>query len=320
MEKLIKGLLGTIFKMPETEIAELLKKPDGSDTIDEDKLLQTIIDKDKDRVAKLKADGPKWDDAVKKATKEVWNKVEKSLKEGFEIDTDLQGDELVAHVVESAKDAKAGKGGSGKKVEDLTEDEIKKHPVFVKAEKNYQKALADKDAEKTTALQELQNSYTSKETFSKVREAALLQFKKVGEAILPEDAEKSAKMIQRLLVDELSQYDYQIGENGDYIISYKDGANKGKRVEDGHGHAIGLVDLVTEISKSNFDFKVAQSRQAPANGGGGGNRGQGGEGNKKYIGKAPANAAEYMGLLTSADLSTEEKLSVKEQYSQQFSN
>ena len=49
-KKLILGVLGTLFKMPEVEVAELLKKSDGSEEFDEEKALQLIIDKDKTRI------------------------------------------------------------------------------------------------------------------------------------------------------------------------------------------------------------------------------------------------------------------------------
>ena len=72
MQNIILGVLGTLYKMSETEIAELLKKSDGTEGYDEEKALQLIIDKDKQRIAAIKADIPnKFDEAFKKATKQV---------------------------------------------------------------------------------------------------------------------------------------------------------------------------------------------------------------------------------------------------------
>lgn len=319
MSKIIEGLLGTVYKMSKEEIAEALKKSDGTEGIDEEKALQLIIDKDKERIAKIKADGPKWDDAIKKATKEVWSNVEKSLKKTFDVESDLQGDELIAFVSETVKEKLKAEPGKGKKVEDITEDDIKKHPVFIAAEKSYKKALAEKEAEKTNALKEMEAGFTQKENFSKVKDAALLKFKKLQNIILPADAEKANKMIQRLLIDELSPYEYQVDANGKFLLLHKEGDKKGKRVEDAHGNALEFDDMIELIAKSNFEFKVADDRNAPANGGDNGKNGGTGGKEKKYTGKAPADKQAYLGLLTDDALTSDQKLEIKQEYGEQFS-
>lgn len=317
MEEIIKGLLGTIYKIPETEIAELLKKSDGTEGVDEKKVMNFFIDKDKARIATIKAEIPgKFDEAFKKATKEVWGKVEKSVKEHFEIDSDLQGDELIEHISEAVKEKFKADPGKDKT---LTDDDIKKLPVYTNAEKAWKKQLADKETEKVNALKELQDKFTQKETFTKVRDAALIKFKKLGDVILPQDPEKAEKMIQRLLIDELTGFTYQSDDKGNFLLLDKEG----KRVEDEHGHALEFDSLIEKIAKSNFDFKVAQKREAPGNGGKGddGKGGDGGGGDKKkFTGKAPADKKEYLGLLTSDDLSSEQKLEVKTQFGEQFNN
>ena len=318
MEEIIKGLLGTIYKIPETEIAELLKKSDGTEGIDEKKVLNFIIDKDKARITAIKAEIPtKFDEAFKKATKEVWTKVEKSLKEKFDIESDLQGDDLIEFVSETAKEK--AKDAPGEK-KDLTDDDIKKLPVYTNAEKAWKKQLAEKETEKVNALKELQDKFSQEKTFSKVRDAALSKFKKLGDVILPADPEKADKMIQRLLIDELTGYTYQVDDKGNFLLLDKDG----KRVEDEHGHAMEFENLIEKIAKSNFDFKVSKDRKSPANGGDDegddGKSGGGDDKKKKYTGKAPADKQEYLGLLTSDTLTSEQKLEVKSQYGGQFSN
>ncbi len=206
--------------------------------------------------------------------------------------------------------------GKGKKADELTEDDIKKHPAYIKAEKAFKQQLVDKDTEHQTAIKAKDTEYNRKTTFAEVSERALTKFKKIGEAILPADAEKAQKMIQRLLIDELGGYSYQVDEKGNFIVLNKDG----KRAEDDHGHAVELDSLIDKIAKNNFEFKAAQNRQSPANGGGQQQQQPGGgQAAKKYTGKAPANQQEYLGLLTGTDLSTEEKLDVKAQYGEQFS-
>ena len=322
MQKIIEELLGKLFKMSSEEIAEILKKSDGTEGIDEEKVLKIILDKDKDRIAKIKGEGPKWDDAMKKATREVWSKVEKELKEKFDIESDLQGDELIDFVANDSKEklGKAAEAGEGKKPAEMTEDEIKKTPVYIKAEKAFKKSLEEKDADKDKSLKELQDSFTQKENFSKVRNAALSKFRKIENVILPSDAEKAQKMIDRLLLDQLAPYDYQIDDNGKFLILYKDGDKKGKRVEDAHGNAMEFDDLIEGITKSNFELKVSTDRKSPGNGKDKNNDAGGDETKKKkYTGKAPGSKQDYLALLTSNDLSSEQKLEVKSTYGEEFS-
>ena len=313
MLEIIKGVLGTLFKMSETEITDALKS-DGSDEIDEAKILPLILSKDKDRISKIKTEIPKWDDAVKKATKEVWTKVEAELKEKFEVESDLKGDELIEFVSAAAKEK--AKGDPGKKKEDMTEDDIKKHPVFLTAEKLFKKQLADKDTEKLNEIKKLEDSFSQKENLSKVRNAALTKFKKLGDVILPADAEKADKLIQRLLLDELNPYTYQVDDKGEFLILNADG----KRLEDAHGNAMVFDDLIDKIAKDNFEFKVSKEKSSPANGGKGAGDGGGGGGgdDKKYKGKLPQNKDEYLAIMTSADYDSAAKLEVKQQFSGKF--
>lgn len=309
MEDLIKGVLGTLYKVPEMEIAELIKSEGATDgAIDEKKILQFILDKDKERISKLKSEFPKWEDAVKKATKEVWSKVEKKLKEDFEFDSELQGEELINSISDNAKEKYKSTG----KKNELTDDDVKKHPVYLKAENDFKKKFADQEAEKIKAIEEAEKAYTKKEFISKVRKEALLKFKGLENVILPTDPQKADKMIQRLLLDELDAYDYQDDGNGGFLLLDKEG----KRVEDAHANPVSFDSMVNNIAKSNFEFKAAEQRRAPSNG-----QPSGGNGSehKGYSGKAPASKEEYLGLLTGEDLTTDQKIEVKEQYGAQFS-
>lgn len=313
--KLISGLLGTIYKMPEADVAAALPKADGSDEVDEEKALALIIQKDKERIEKIKTDNStKWDDAIKKATGQVWSKVEKTLKDRFDVDSELQGEELLEFIVENKKP-------DGKP---LTDDEVKSHPVFMKTIKELNKKLEEKDKEKEAALKEAQENFTQKEIFSEVRKEALMAFDKLGEAILPADARKADMMKQRLLIDELNQYDYT-KQDGKFLPRYKAGTKDkngndigGKFVEDEHGYAMEFEDLVSKKAKENFEFKTSKDRQSPNNADNN-NPPRKEQKEKKYQGKAPANQREYVGLLTDDSLSPDQKIEIKEQYGEQFS-
>jgi hypothetical protein len=310
-KKLILGVLSTLFKMPELVVAEALQKSDGSEEFDEDKALKLIIDKDKDRIATIKAEGStKWDDAYKSAEKKVRSKFEKQLKDRFDIeDTDLQGDELLDKVAETLEEKSKS---TGKKPAEMTEDDIKKHPVFIKAEKDWKKALTDKETEKENALKKAEEGFTQKEVLSRAKKAAMLRFKAIGEAVLPSDVTRADNQVKKLLLDELEGFTFQEAD-GKFIVLDKDG----KRVEDEHGHAQDFDALVDRIAKSNFDFKVAPERRSPANGGDPDKNKQPGE-EKKYTGKAPSDKKEYLQLLTDENLSAEQKIEITGEYGDKF--
>lgn len=307
MNKLLE-VLGALFKTPNLEeLAESLKKSDG--TFDEDKAFELIKSEHAKQVATNKElQKTKFDDGYKKAQKEVLTPFEKKAKELFEVESDLQGEDLLSHIATTVKESSKGKKG------ELTDDDVKKHPVYLKAEKDFKKQLSDKETEKETALKTFKDEFTQKELFAKAKEAALVKFKKVGEAILPADAEKANKMIQRLLVDELAGFKYQVDADGKFVVLNADGT----RAEDEHGHAIDFDSHVEKIAKSNFEFKAAKDRGAPGNGGSGGQGGGGNGGANKYTGKAPGSKEEYLGLLT-GDLPSEQKMEIKQQYGEQFS-
>ncbi|HJV19290.1 MAG TPA: hypothetical protein VJ552_05370 [Sediminibacterium sp.] len=310
-KKLILGVLGTLFKMPEVEVAELLKKSDGSsDELDEDKALQLIIDKDKARIQALNdAAKTKFDDGYKKAQKESMEKLEKSLKTKYGIDEELQGEELIEAIL-TAKVTEVQKQ-SGKK--ELTEDEIKKLPVFLNLEKTLRKAVDDAKAEGEAAVTKLKEEYSQKETFTSIRDKAISYFKSKN-PILSEDPIKADTQVNNNLIAHLNGYKYQ-DNNGQLVILKPDGT----RLEDGHGHPMTLNALVDEISGKAFDFKAAEDRKQAGNGGSGGSGGSGGAGGKKYSGKAPTSAKEYADTLLSSDLSLEEKDDFKSTYGEQFS-
>lgn len=310
-KKLILGVLGTLFKMPEVEVAELLKKSDGSEEFDEDKALQLIIDKDKTRIQAL-TDGSKgkFDDGYKKGQKESMEKLEKALRTKYGIEEELQGEELVEAILTS-KMVEVQKQ-SGKK--DLTEDEIKKLPVFLNLEKSLRKAVDDAKAEGETAVNKLKEEFTQKEVFGSIKNKAIAHFKSKN-PVLSEDATKADNQINFGLLSHLEGYKYQ-DNNGQMVILKPDGS----RLEDGHGHPMTLESLVDDITSKTFDFKAAESRKNAGNGGDGGTGGNGGNSNtKKYSGKAPSNAKEYADTLLSNELSLEEKTDFKTTYGEQFS-
>lgn len=308
-KKLILAVLGTLYKMPEVEVAELLKT-DDPEKFDEEKALKLILDKDKERVDAFKKSGDeKFDNGYKKAQSESLSKLEKSLKAKYGIEEDLKGEELIEAIL-TAKTVEIQKqSGKG----ELTEEEIKKHPSFIKLEKDLRKAADDAKKDGETKLKQVQDEYSQKEVFGEVKSLALTHFKKKN-PILSDDPEKAENQINFGLLSHLQGYKYQ--RNGkDLIILKADGT----RLEDDHGHPMTLDQLVDSVSTKHFDFKAAENRQNAGNGGNGGASG-GGDKTKKYSGKAPTSAKEYAETLLDPSLDLETKSDFKAQYGKEFSD
>lgn len=251
--KLLRALLGGAYKMPKTEIDKLL----SDDTTDEDGET-TILEGDKARIGKLTtpAKGSTFQDGYAKGKKEVLTALETEIKEKFEIESDATGIDLIETVVtEKAK-------GAGKPKE-LTEDDVKKHPVYQNAEKAHKNALKQVTTEWETKLNERESQFKKGETFNTVASKALAKLNGMN-PVIPTNA-KVAANIQRSFLDGLKGFDFEV--QGDRIVVMKDG----KVVDDGHGHSLDFDKLIEDHAGGFYEFKQN-------NGGSNGGNGKPGEG------------------------------------------
>lgn len=249
--KLLRALLGKGYKMPKTEIDKLL----SDETTDEDGETQ-IIEGDVARIGKLTQPkkGETFQDGYKKAKAEERATLEKEIKEHFEIETDATGVDLIGEIVT----VKAKTEGKPK---ELTDDDVKKHPVYQNAEKAHKAALKQTQTEWETKLNERETQYKKGETFNTVASKALAKLNGMN-PVIPANA-KVAANIQRSFLDGLKGFDYEV--QGDRIVVMKDG----KVVDDGHGHSLDFDKLIEDHAGGFYEFK--------ANNGGG----NGGNGNQE---------------------------------------
>ena len=91
---------------------------------------------------------------------------EKQLKETFETESEKTGLDLITEIL-TAKTSEAGKKGQ------LTDDDVKKHPVYQAAEKAFKKQLTEKETEYETKLTEVESAAKKAQTFSSVKDNAL---------------------------------------------------------------------------------------------------------------------------------------------------
>lgn len=237
--KILMGLLSRAYKLDSGKIAELL---DG-ENLNEDDVLNKILEIDTQRVATLKApsgDGT-FQQGYAKAKKEVLEGLETQLKDEYKIETDKTGLDLIAEIVSENLKAN-GKGG------EITDDDVKKHPIYQTMVRDYKKTLADKETEYNGKITEMQTAQTKAATFLTIKDKANTILDSL-KPILSQNA-KVANTIKNQFLNELQGFDYEVQADGNVIVT-KDG----KAIDDAHGHAKGFDEIVKGIAEYYFDFQ-----------------------------------------------------------------
>lgn len=300
-EKLLRALLGKGYKMPKTDIDKLLSE----ETTDEDGETQ-VIEGDVARIGKLTTPkkGETFQDGYAKAKKEVLTDFEKTLRELYEIESDATGPELVEAII--AAKAKPG-------AKEVTEDDVKKHPVYQNAEKAHKAALKQVQTEWETKLTERENQYKKGETFNTVASKALAKLTGMN-PVIPANA-KVAANIQRSFLDGLKDFDYEV--QGDRIVVMKDG----KVVDDGHGHSLEFDKLIEDHAGGFYEFK---QNNGGSNGGNGKNEGSGGGGGNGGGGvtypagiQKPKTYDEMMAIVNNTSLPAKDRSTVLDVWEQE---
>lgn len=290
--KLLIAALGLTQTEAEAEVAKVESDPEAQ---------KSLLDQHKTKIDALKQ--TELDNGYKKGTKEVKFAFEKDIKEKFGITSDKKGLELVEELVQTKT---AGKDSP----ESITEDVVKKHPVYLNLENRLKTEKADVEKEWKAKLAETEKTYAKKETFKTVSEKALAEFEAL-KPILSEKPEIAAKQKARI-IRELEGKDFQVDENGILVLG-----EDGKRKEDGHGNALKFGSFVKSIADDlGFEFKVADDRDSA----GGDNNKQdktGGEGGKKFTGTLPTNTQDYYNIVFDPAVPAEAKEEVKAYWSEQ---
>lgn len=248
--KVLRAFLADVYKMPVGEIDALLAASDATD----DTVLAAILARDKTRIENLTKpkSGQTFQDGYKKAKAEVLAAFEKEVREKFGLDEDetkdLTGLELIAKVIE-VEAPEAGK-------KSITDDTIKKHPLYLKLEKDTKKALNDVKTEWEKKLADKDKEFGKAQVFSSVKGKALEIFTGLN-PVLSTNA-KVANNQQADFLRTLEGYTYEAQADGSFLIMDGD-----KRLEDGHGNPITLDELVKQKAGDRFDFKANNGGENP---------------------------------------------------------
>ena len=260
IQKVVTGFLSKTLKIDDGKLGEILNAENATN----ESVLTSLLELDTQRVEKLKTSGGKdgtFQDGYAKAKKEDRQLFEKEIKEAFEVESDKTGLDLITEIL-TAKTSEAGKKGQ------LTDDDVKKHPIYQAAEKAFKKQLSDKETEYKTKLTEVESAAKKAQTFSSVKDNALA----ILEGLNPIYAKnpKVATTIKNQFLNELQGFEFERQADGSWLVT-KDG----KVVEDGHGHSKSFEDIIKETSESYFEFQENNGGQNAGNenkdNGGGGN-------------------------------------------------
>lgn len=288
-KELIAGFLSKTLNMDETGVASLYNE-DG--TLKEDSIT-TLLQADVDRVQKLKPDTKKvFDDGYKKAQSEVLSKFERDFLEKTSYKSDKKGLDLI---LEYAANASKQSG-------EVNEDAIKKHPLFISTVERLQTEKEEAIVAESKKLEQFHSELKKKETFNNVSKKALDIFSTL-KPILSKDTQKATNQMGDF-IEKLKGYEYDI--QGDEIIVLKDG----KVLEDKHGNRIKFDKVIKDEAEKRYDFYVADSRTAPANG----KDGIGTSTNKTFSFELPKNQAEYDSMISDSKIPAAERMAAKEAY------
>lgn len=243
MKDILFGFLSKTLNMDADRLAEHLYKKADDGTLTEEiaeGALTELLRLDAERVGKLKPDTKTiFDNGYKKAEKEIAERWEAQIREKFGLrDAQVQGEALI----EAAKAALTSQEG-------IKPDKIKTSQEYLDLEKRMQQALADKERELQDRIAEVEGKYTREQTWSKVSSSIRASLQGLN-PVLPSDPAK-ADRIMELFMDQFRGYDFQADDQSGGFIPLKDG----QRVEDAHGYARALSDLVRERAEMMFEFK-----------------------------------------------------------------
>ncbi len=289
LQAILAGLLTTVYKMSDEQVAALVEKADGED-FDAQTELSTILDLDKNRVGTLKTDA--FNDGHKKGKSESLKDLEKQVRSQFGVaDESVKGIDLIKAV--HALDREPGKNG-------LTDDDVKKHTLFIQLQKKLDDTGKEVETKVSEALKEAETKFTRERTLTSVKSKALEVFESLN-PVLSEDKAKAAKQKEWLLKD-LEGYEYDTAEDGSFIVK-----KEGKALADDHGNLVDFDNLVKNTASTYFDFQQSKPK--------------GSEGNKNNPPKGPVTVPktedEYLKTIQDQSIPLEDRTAIKEAWNKQ---
>jgi hypothetical protein len=276
-QKLLNDSLSKLFKIEPEAIASLYNE--AGDLVN----FSVVLDADAARVAKYKSDS---DNQYKRGIKEGASKIEKAIREKYELESDSEGVDLIDQLV--VKKTEEVKTSSTK--------DITKHPDYIKLQVELDKKLKDRDKEWEEKLKTKEAEFNKSKLFEKVRDKALSGLMSRN-PILPSDPRK-AQVWKDTYLNELRTNNYQESEDGTIIVLDKDGSI----LKNPHGHTVSFDEFEKDIADKYFEYPKAEERSSSGN-----------KDEKKTSGfNAPKNEEEYMARLRDPKITPQERIQLTE--------
>lgn len=276
MEEKLLAFAATALNLEQDEVKELLTQDGG---------LTELTAK---YTAHIKATK---DAGYKSAERKVNTQYEQALKEKFNIQSDAKGLDLI----EEASEQVETKLASAKPAE-ITEVQIKKHPLFLNLEKQLQENTTTLTSKFEQELKLKEEAWQQEKVFTSAKEKALSIIDSL-KPILSEDPQKAANQ-KAVLIEKLSAYKFQ-DNNGELLLLDKDG----NRLENEHGHAVKFDEVVKTITTSYYDLQKVEQRSSASR--------QPGEGTPPSV-AVPKNGEEYTKILADPNLTQEQKMAARD--------
>jgi hypothetical protein len=238
-QKILNESLSKLFKLDPETIASLYNE--AGDLVDFSKILEL----DADRIKKFKADT---DSQYKRGVKEGAQKIEKEVKEKYELESESVGVDLIDQlVVKKVEEAKA----AGTK-------DITKHPEYIKLQVSIEKQLKDRDKEWEAKVVAKEAEFNKAKLFEKVRERALMNLESRKPILSPDP--RKAQTWKETYLNDLRNANYMDNEGEIVVLNAE-----GKPLQSPHGKNITFDEFEKEVADKYFDYPVGEQRSSSGN-------------------------------------------------------
>lgn len=240
-KKVLLGFLSRAYNIDEQKFAELENSLDGDNA--EDLLTESLAVFDINKVDELKNQVSKArEEAYGRATKEVLTKFEKNLADTFGLENPSEkGIDLVKAIVQKHVSDQGGK--------QLTDEEVKRHPLFLDLEERRQKEVREVEQTWTEKYNELNTSIERGRKLEKVKSKANEILSGLN-PILPTNEVARQNQLNTFF-SVLENMDYQVEEEKGRIVILNDGSP----LVDSHNNLISFDSFVKEKAQMYWDFK-----------------------------------------------------------------
>lgn len=248
---LLLGFATKAYNKTEDEIKALILEGDDI----KDNATQALIDLDALKVKKFKDENTKmFDNGAKKREKEIHQFWETKIKDKFP-ELDAQGEELIEALHTTFEAVKVPKQSK------LTDDDVKKHPVFIDYEKKWKKEKEDAITAKEKEFVQFKTGIERNNKISIVKSKANELFNSF-KPILPKDIAKAENQ-KKMFLREFDEYDYEVSDTDIVIMK------EGKRLENENGYPVAFDKFVKSKAEMLFEFQAQDPKGGIGNNNGG---------------------------------------------------